>query len=144
MTPQKIEDIAHAIAAEAAVAPVSPARSAVALVRHRLGSLTGEEQIQITRRALELLRPAARHGDPDWLTLAEAATRLRTTPRALKRSFRTMSGRRAYGWPRWFSNRWWVPRAAVDASLAPGFFAALPQAEPWPSDSLPAWASRVD
>lgn len=142
MTHHQIKDLAQAIASEAAAAPVSPAKSAVALVRHRLRSLSPEHQARVTRRALDLLSPAIRQGDPDWLTLPEAAGRLRTTVRALKRVFRTVEGRRAYGWPRWRGHRWWVARHAVDPDLAPAYFAKLPDSEPWPPDCLPPWASR--
>ncbi len=82
------------------------------------------KQEAVCRRALEYLRPAATAGDPDWLTLPEAAARLRTTERALKRAF---------------SNRGGAPRIRLAAvacesvvdipagrrsSLAPGYFAA--------------------
>jgi hypothetical protein len=144
MTYHQIEDLAQAIASEAAAAPVSPAKSAVALVRHRLRSLSTEHQARVTQRALDLLSPAIRKGDPDWLTLTEAAGRLRTTVRALKRVFRSVEGRRAYGWPRWRGHRWWVARPAVDPDLAPAYFAKLPEAEPWPAESLPHWVSRCD
>lgn len=139
MTPAQLDDLAHSIASEAAVAPVSPGRSAAAIVRHRLVAMTDADQQAVLRRALEYLRPSIPDRDPDWLTLHEAAVRLRTTERALKRAFRTIAGRRAYGWPRWRANRWWVARQVVDPALAPAYFAALPDAEPWPTDALPDW-----
>jgi len=140
MTPAQLDDLAHSIAGEAKLAPASPGRSAAAIVRHRLSALPETEQAAVLRRALEYLRPAIRDKDPDWLTLTEAAARLRTTERALKRAFRTVVGRRAYGWPCWRANRWWVARQAVDPALAPAYFATLPEAEPWPVDALPIWA----
>lgn len=106
-----------------------------------MAALPEAEREVVRQGALEYLRPGLRQEDPDWLTLPEAAARLRTTDRALKRAFRTVAGRRAYGWPRWRANRWWVARQVVDAALAPAYFAALPEEEPWPSDGLPAWAA---
>lgn len=106
--------------------------------------MTDADQRAVLRRALEYLRPplsAACDMDPDWLTLREAAARLRTTERALTRAFRTIQGRRAYGWPRWRANRWWIARQVVDPALAPAYFAVLPEAEPWPRESLPTWVA---
>ena len=139
MTPAQLDDLARSIASEAAAAPVSPGRSAAAIVRHRLVALPTAQQEVVRRRALEYLSPCVRQEDPDWLTLSEAAARLRTTERALKRAFRSVAGRRAYGWPRWRANRWWVARQVVDPALAPAYFAALPEREPWPDDGSPPW-----
>lgn len=125
-----------------ATAPVSHGRSAAAIVRHRFAALGQAERGAIRERALEYLRPRATGAVPEWLTLTEAAALLRTTPRALKRVFRTPAGQRAFGWPRWRSNRWWIARAAADPRLAPGCFAVLPETEPWPPETLPAWARR--
>ena len=139
MTDARIEDLARSIAREAGAAPVSPGRAVAAIVRHRLGALPEEQQTAVRSRALQYLRTGLRTEHSDWLTVAEAAALLRTTERALKRAFRSTAGRRAYGWPQWRNNRWWVARQAVDPQTAPAFFASLPRSEPWPRDSLPEW-----
>jgi hypothetical protein len=142
MTQSQIDDLARSIAAEAAAAPVSPARAAAAIVRHRFAGASEGDREAIRKRAAEYLRPSRMGPEPDWLTLSEAAVRLRTTPKALKRAFRNAAGRRAYGWPRWRSNRWWIARQVVDSNLAPGYFASLPEFEPWPPECLPSWVPR--
>lgn len=142
MTDQRFEACARILAAEAKDAPRSPGRSVAALVRHRLSGETEDTRAQLRHRALQLLEESTPAGAPDsisWLTLAEAARRLRTSERAIKRALHSAAGRRAYGWPQWRGHRWWIAYQVTDSALAPAFFAALPREEPWPADMLPPW-----
>lgn len=143
MTDERLEDLARAVATEASTAPRSPGRSVAALVRHRMSGETGDTRERLRRRALQILEesiPARVPQAQSWLTLREAAQRLRTSERALKRAFHSLAGRRAYGWPQWRGHRWWVAHQVTDPALAPAFFAGLPREEPWSPDSLPPWA----
>lgn len=144
MTEDRLDDLAEALVEEAKAAPRSPGRSVAALVRHRMSAETEETRLRLRRRALKLLAKSNGQAEPeprDWLTLEEAARHLRTSKRALKRAFHSVAGRRAYGWPRWRGHRWWVARQVVDPSLAPAYFANLPDEEPWPPESLPKWVA---
>jgi hypothetical protein len=106
-------------------------------------SILREQALSIVKREQaeqgSTMAEPARFGE--WLTVTEAAVRLRIREATLLERLRTWEGRRRLGWPQWDGHRWRISSVAVDPADAASHLASLCVREPL-AELLPEWCER--
>lgn len=150
-TEAELASVVELIAAEA-VAARYPDKAIGALLRHNSASLHRHVRDRIrdaARDAVFRQRSAVATAaatvpartDGEWLTVREAAPRLRVHEDTLYERLKDPDHRRRLGYPRWDGHQWLIPSLAVNPATAAAFLATVPREEPQ-QELLPPWCIR--
>lgn len=147
----ELAPVVEVIAADAAPAKY-PDKAIGALLRHNAASLRRHvrDRIRVAARdavfqqrnalaASAVVMPV--RPDGEWLTVREAAPRLRIHEGTLYERLKDPEHRRRLGYPRWDGHQWLISSLAVDPATAAAFLATLPDGEPL-LELLPPWCIR--